>query len=66
MNKYWKIRKRFISDWARIWIWFISLILFVNMISVTQVYAKKCEDKLMKNFETYCIEILEREVNQYE
>lgn len=66
MNKYWKNRKRFISDWAKIWIWCISFILFANMISFAQVYAKKCEDELMNKFEIHCVEEIERSLDEYE
>lgn len=62
MEKNWKNRKKFIRDWAIIWIWCISLVAFVNMMMCVQAFTKKCEDKLIDKFETYCVEVIEREV----
>lgn len=66
MDKNWKNRKRFIRDWAIIWIWCVSLVVFANVMVCIQVYTKKCEDELLDKFETYCVEILEKETFNYD
>ena len=43
----WKRRKQFINDWAKIWIWCISLILFANMLVFVNAYATKAKQQLI-------------------
>ena len=60
-----KQRKKFIRDWCVIWIAVISFIMFANMMTIVQTYTKKCENELMNKFEIYCIEEIERSLNEY-
>ena len=59
-----KARKKFINDWAKIWIWFISLILFANMIVFVNDYATKAKqqliDKKINEWQQIAIEEIER------
>ena len=66
MGKGWKNHKRFINDWAKIWIWCISLITFVNMIMMVNNYAKQKETELINDFNNYCNIKIEEGVNDYD
>lgn len=67
MGNNWKHRKRFIRDWCIIWIAVISFVILANVMLALQVHCKKCEDKLINNFQVYCEEILENKgVYNYE
>ena len=61
----WKHRKKFIRDWCVIWIAVISFVVFANVMTFVQIHTAKTEKELMKKFEIYCIEEIEKELNEY-
>ena len=61
-----KRRKKFVRDWSVIWIAVISFVVFANVMSLIQIHTAKTEKELMKKFEIYCIEEIEKELNCYD
>lgn len=66
----WKNRKRFINDWAKIWIWCISLIAFANMVVFVNAYATNAKQQLIERkteeWQQIAVEEIERSIQQWQ
>lgn len=66
----WKNRKRFINDWAKIWIWCISLIAFAHMVLFVNAYATNAKQQLIERkteeWQQIAVAEIERSIQQWQ